>query len=161
MYSDDTQKGIVLIEVVIAAAILLIISTGLIFANIAYIKSSSYTLASTKATFLAQEGVEAVKYIRSSGWEEFTTIPEDTPQYLSFTPSAWATTTPEEVIDGKFYRSFVVESVSRDANDDITTTGTDDPNSKKVTVNVSWRATTGTTTHAVATYITNLFDEQL
>jgi len=156
MKSRSKQKGIVLVEVVVVVSILLIIITGLIFANIAYIKSASYTLKSTKATFLAQEGVEAVKYLRSFGWDTLPSV--GVIQYLTFdTTAGWTATTSEEKI-GDFYRYFILENVNRDGNDDIASSGTLDPNTKKLTINVSWPGATGTTTREIQTYITNFLE---
>jgi len=159
MKNRSKESGVVLVEAIVVASILLIVATGLIFANIAYITSASFTLSSTKATFLAQEGVEVVKYIRTSGWEDgIENLTDGTTYYLSFSPTAWATTTTQEIVDGKFYRSFVVEEVLRDVNDDIASSGTADSNTKKLTVDVSWLGKTGTTTRTIQTYITNFLE---
>lgn len=154
------HKGIVMIEVVIVVSILGIVTVGLIFANIIYLKTASFTLASTKATLLAQEGVEAVKYIRSGGWDtKIGTLTSGATYYLSFSTSTmWSSTTTEEVIDGRFLRSFVIEDVDRDADDDIAQTGTNDPDTKSLTVSVSWPGATGTTTKQIETYITNFIE---
>ena len=159
MEKRATQKGIVLIEVVIVVAILLMVATGLIFANVVYIKTGSFTLSSTKATLLAQEGVEAVKYIRTSGWDSnIDSLTTGTTYYLAFEPSAWSATSTEEVIDGKFFRSFVLDNVDRDSDSDIASSGTLDSNTKKLTVSVSWVGMTGTTTKQIETYITNFLE---
>ena len=160
MNTKSKQRGVVLIEVVIASSILVIIASGLVAANIVYIKTASFTLSSTKATLLAQEGVEAVKYIRTSGWDTSVgALSTGSKHYLSFATSTfWTTTTTEEIFDEKFYRSFVVEDVLRDVNDDIASSGTLDPNTKKLTVGVSWFGNTGTTTKEIETYITNFLE---
>ena len=154
------QKGIVMIEVVIVVSILGVVTVGLIFANIIYLKTASFTLASTKATLLAQEGVEAVKYIRSGGWDtKIGALTSGETYYLSFSTSTmWSSTTTEEVIDGRFFRSFVIEDVDRDADDDIASVGTNDPYTKNLTVSVSWPGATGTTTKQIETYITNFIE---
>lgn len=152
------NKGIVLTEVVVVVSILLLIITSLIFANVTYLKTSSYILKSTEATFLAQEGIEAVKYIRSSGWENITGLSTGDKHYLSYaTTTGWsATSTPEFV--GVFSRSFSLEKGYRDSDQDIATSGTEDPNTRKLTVSVVWNGVTGTSTKEISTYITNFLE---
>ena len=62
--------------------------------------------------------------------------------------------TPQQM---KEERDAQVNSVNRDINDDISTTGTLDPGTLKITSEVSWFDRGGTTTKVFETYITDLY----
>src|SRR3989344_5170826 len=51
-----------------------------------------------------------------------------------------------------------LDDVYRHGGEDITESGTLDPDTKKVTVSVSWRAQSGTSTRSLSIYMTNMFN---
>ncbi len=81
-----------------------------------------------------------------------------TTYHLSWTGSDWATTTTPEYIDETFLRSINAYDVFRDGSDQISTSGTYDPNIKKVTSTVSYWRGHSTTTRLMSTYITNIYE---
>ena len=119
---------------------------------------ASETTNVVQASFLLEEGVEAVRILRDSSWSNINNLTKGVPYYLEFSGSKWGTTTTSTYIDGKFERSFVVDSVRRDINDDISSSGITDQNSNKVSVFVSCFGTNGTTTQEIIFYITNIFN---
>lgn len=113
-----------------------------------------------QAAFLLEEGADAVKGLRDAGWtSNIAPLFLDTDYWLNFNGSAWIlTSSATPFIDNRFDRRIKVFQVLRDANDDIVVSGgTADPNTKKITVSLSWFDRGATTTETVSTYITNLF----
>ena len=155
----QTQKGFGLVEIIIGAAILAttLLAVSFFFQRAVVISRSTGELV--QASFLAEEGIEVLRFLRDEKWENLSSgITPGTNYYLSFSGSSWATTTPNVFVDGVFERKFSIENVNRDGNDDITTSGgTLDPNIKLITVSVSWFDRGATTTHTVSTYLTNIF----
>ncbi len=123
-----------------------------------YIKISLANPATFQASFLAEEGIEAVKFMRDSNWtSNIATLIPGTHYTLTFNGSAWGVTTVPSFILGRFDRRVTVSNVSRDASGNISESGTPDPNTKKILVEVSWWKDTATTTSQITTYVSNIF----
>jgi len=157
-YNSAKSSGFGLLEVVVAATI---ISISL-FSLIIVLKSSlvivNESTQDVQASFLLEEGLEAVRIIRDSGWDsDFAVIATGTPYYLEFDGATWRATSTNIFIDGVFERSFVVYDVYRDVNDDMASAGTFDANTKKVTAFVAWSTRSGTSTKNISTYLANIF----
>jgi type II secretory pathway pseudopilin PulG len=144
--------GMSLIEVVIASAIILLISVVLISANYTYFNTSNANLKTVKAIYLVEEGVEAVNFIKNNNWINLGTV--GTNYYLTWQNNTWQATTTKDFIDGVYERKFVTEDVYRDGEDDIVLAGgTSDSNTRKLTVSVSWFDNSGTTTKTISVYV--------
>lgn len=158
MRSRLTEKGISLVEVVVGSAIILLALTGLIAAYNIFIRAGGATLNTIQASYLLEEGVEAVTVLRDYGWtSNIANLSAGTKYYLSWNGSRWISTTVATTT-GIYTRYFTLQNVNRDANDNIATVGTLDPGTKKLTINVSWQSSATTTSRSVSTYITNLFN---
>lgn len=158
MKPTQPSKGFSLVEVLVAATILLVVVLSITRVFSGYVVSSRGSIDSLKAAYLAEEGIEAVKIMRDTGWASSTAYLAGTYR-IAWNGSTWATTTSTMLIDNLFDRTILIEPVYRDSvTKDIETSGTVDPGTKKVTVSVSWNSGAGTTTKALTTYITNLFD---
>lgn len=153
------QKGITLVEVLVATAIILSFLIALISVHNTYLRSSFSNLDEIKATYLAEEGIEAVKGLRDASWTtNIAPLVNGTSYYLVYTGTLWATSTTFALIDSKYTRKVVLSAVNRDASSDITTSGgSTDANTRKVNVTVSWSTGSATSTRSIDTYITNLF----
>jgi len=157
-------KGFSLVEVLIACAIISISIIALMAASTKGIQLSNETLRQTQANLLLEEGAEAVKSIRDAAWTNISAITPDTNYYLTFNTgtNTWSLgTTATGAIDSIFTRVIVFSGVSRDANDDIVTSGGtyDDARTKKVTVTVSWPSSENSTSSKdLAFYISDIFN---
>jgi hypothetical protein len=56
---------------------------------------------------------------------------------------------------GEFTRAIVFDEVYRDVNHNISGSGTNDENTRKVAITVSWTDRQGSTEESLVTYITN------
>lgn len=122
-------------------------------------KASATTGSAIQADYLLEEGVEVAKIFRDTSYKDnFLKMTINTPYYFLWDGTKWASSTVNTYIDGKFERTLIIDDVQRDSNSDITVSGTNDPDIKKVTVSVSWGGPLGTTTHSIQTYVTNIFN---
>jgi prepilin-type N-terminal cleavage/methylation domain-containing protein len=158
MKDKTKNKGLSLVEVVISASLLSIVALAAVNCYSIYL---SYVLANqsnVQAAFLLEEEMEAVIFLRDKGYgENISSLPLDTPIYLMWNGSLWATSTTPEYVDGQFLRSFVVSGVLRDSDGRISGSGSDDPDTRKITASVSYLSGHATTTKSISTIITDLY----
>lgn len=124
-----------------------------------YIKISLANPAFFQAAFLAEEGIEAMKFLRDGNWINISGLTLDTDYMLNFDGTKWSTSTAPFLIDSKFDRRIRLASVERDITGDIVSTGTVDPGSRKLTVSVSWQRDGATTTKTIVTYLNDIFSD--
>ena len=148
------KKGISLVEVVIGVSLIAVSLIGLIGAYNFYFRIALKDTTFIQASFLLEEGLEVARLIRDDDWDSIANLTSGSFEYVN---DSWQSTTTPSSIDGFFYRTFVVSDVLRDSNDDISLSGTEDPNIKEITVNVSWFDKNSTTTKSISTYLTKLF----
>lgn len=154
----NKTKGFALVEIIIGSSI---ISVGIIAAITSFNTYLNYAFSNQKnvqASYLLEEGLEAVTGFRDKGWSTYISkLSTTTTYYLTFSGTSWATTTSPQYVDGEFLRSININDVKRDASDNISTSGTYDPNTKEVVATVSYSQGHATTTKSISTYITNLY----
>jgi hypothetical protein len=102
-----------------------------------FINSSHEVADETQALYLAEEGQELVRFIRDNDWTNISSLSIGVDYYLDIQTSDITTTATPEVI-GRFTRSFSLEDVERDSDDDIVSSGSVDSGSRYVTVSVEW-----------------------
>ncbi len=157
-YTLKTKLGIGLVEVIIGVAILVFIIVGVVSAYRVMIYSSGEAIRSTQAQALLEEGLEVARIFRDTASSSILNLSVGTDYTLVWNGTAWATSTTPSLIDGIFDRRMSVEQVYRDADNDIAGAGTLDPDTRKVTVTVSWNRGETTLTRTLSTYIGNIFD---
>lgn len=164
-YLKNKKKGSLLVEVVIASAIIVIITFAIVSAASKGIQLSSRALEQTQASYLLEEGAEVVKIVRDNNWTTFAALTLETTYYLVFdnASNAWSlTTTPPmpSTIDEKFSRSVVFSQVSRDATtqDIVVGSGVIDTRTKKVVVTVSWLSSGLTVSKTLSFYVSDIFN---
>ena len=162
MKYNNQKRGFALIEIIVGSAIA--IGVFLALGSIGKYSLLLVTEANlrVRSSFLASEGVEAVKIMRDTSWlKNIETLNPGTAYELSFATSTnmWATSTAPALIDGIFTQTVTLQNVSRDASDKIIASGgTNDPNTKKVTATVSYSVRGQSRQDSIATYMTNLFN---
>jgi Tfp pilus assembly protein PilV len=160
LQSKQKIQGFGLTEVIIGAAILILVFLGLITTYNRYVKAGSKIIPEITATYLLEEGLEAVRFMRDYSWDnKIATLAAGTTYYLAWDGSLWNATTTATSTSGMYYRTFTIASVSRDSNQDIASVGgTDDPQTKKVTMQVAWKVSSATSTKQFSMYIADLFN---
>ena len=136
-YNIKHNTGMALVEIVVGLAIISISLISLLSNYRAHLKAVSANIESIKATYLAEETLEVVRFLRDSSWtKNIANLSDDTDYYIYWDGNVWVSTTTPQLIDD-FSRSFKLSSVNGDEN------------VKKVDVTVD--------TKTFSTYITNLF----
>lgn len=156
--------GFSLVEIVIGSALILLSVVGLVTSYSLYVRAGLSNTDAQKASYLLEEGVEAVTLLRDDAWSNLSALSTSTPYYLSWNGTTWVATTTLSLIDGTFTRSFRVGDVyRRDSDKDIVATTSPDAKSvdigtRKLTVTVRWGTASTTATRQVTTYLANLFE---
>ena len=156
------QRGIGSVEVLIGTAIVALTLSFTIATVNHFFTVGTKTADRVAAAYLAQEGVEALRFVRDSSWATIAALPTDTARYLDIDSDTIGITTTPEVVDGFERTVFVRDVYRRSAGDDIVDEASEvgkvlDPNSKLVEVSVHAPAT-GVTV-MLGAYLTNLWTE--
>lgn len=155
--TQNKNKGISLVEVVVASTIFLSIILAMMSTYSTYIKYSLSNQNNTRAGYLLEEGAEVITYLRDEGWgSNISSLVNGTTYYLFFDAIKWLSTTTPIYIDEGIKRTFVVQSVNRDSNDDIAISGVNDPNTKRFDITVSYWQGHSTSTESLSFYLTNI-----
>ena len=150
------KSGFGLLEIVVGVTVISVSFFGLMSVSQISLRLVEKGAQNIQAAFLIEEGIEAVKFLRDSGWNaNIAPLNLNTDYYFSFNNSMWLATTSQIIIDGVYERYFTVEEVYRDANDDIVPSGTQDPDTLAILVRVSWQERGRTHTVEIASYLTN------
>jgi len=152
------EKGVGLIEIVIAVAIITASFFAIIQLSVYGLKAVAERNQKAEALAYAKEGMEALRNLRDASWtNNIAALTSGTTYYLTTTGGTWAlTATNPGALNGIYTRTIVRTSVQRNVNDDIVASGgIDDPGTKEFTVTVSW----GTPAKSVqlAAYFADLF----
>ncbi len=155
-HSHTTSRGVSVIEVLVGVAILGFATIFLAQAFNLFFTNATLVRETTKASFLAAEGMEMVRFVRDEDWNTIDGLTNGTSYAPAVSGGVVTLTTTPEVIDSTYTRTIVFSSLSRNTDDDIVTSGgTVDPDSRRVTVTVSWGSGESVVIEGI---ITNLFD---
>lgn len=155
-YKTNT-KGFFLVEVLVSVFVVttvIIFVLGSVYDTVGVTKRS---LERTQAAFLLEENAEVLRFLRSSSWATISGLVEGTVYGIVWNGTVWSIATGAQT-EEIYTRSFVCESVSRDAVTDtiVTTGGVDDPGTKLCTITVSWQTPSGSRNETLSLYLTNI-----
>ncbi len=140
-FGQSEKNGFSLVEIIVAVALFAVITRGGIIGMIAPLSSNRSSGEISKATQLAQEGLEAVRSIRDL---DFTSLVGGT-KGVGVSSSVWAFVGTSDVTD-KFTRIINITNASRDAGGTLVASGgTTDPDTFVVKTDVNWNYSTGDT----------------
>jgi type II secretory pathway pseudopilin PulG len=134
------SKGFGLIEILVAAALVGLVLVTLISLGNFALKAQAHFKKNLVAVNLAAESIEAVKSLKDENWTNISGLSMGTPYYpvVSGTPLKFSLAAGQESING-FSRRLLASQVYRDVEDDIVSSGgTLDPGTIKITSIVSW-----------------------
>jgi len=155
-----TYQAIGIVEVIIIIAVVSIALLALHELVAFNFDITSQGILYIKASLLAQEGTEVLRILKNQSWSSaIAPLTPGASYYPVFSNNLWSLQiTPLAPIDGVFTRWVTIENVFRDANNDISSSGTLDPNTKKITVTLSWQVKNQARTIVIPTYLTNLLN---
>ena len=153
----NSQKGVLIIEILIAVVIIVVALVYLLSSTVFSLKIQDSLKNYLIATNLTQEAMEAVRnFLEGTSWNTngiriLTADINYYPQKSGDIPPKWTLVLGEETIND-FKRKVVFSDVMRDADGNIVDSGgTEDPDTKEVTVIVSWE----NKSVEIVTYLTN------
>ena len=151
------NRGLGMIEILIVVAII-----GLfLFGAFELITLTTITNANqerrAQATQLTQEGIEAVRALRAASWSaHIADLTSGANYYAVSSGETWSIVSGNPgPIDGVFTRTITLDAVNRDADDNISSSGTPDPDTRLVTSAVTWQEHGQARTVTLKTYLTN------
>ena len=121
-------------EVLLAMTIFALFSTAVFLLSLDTIQRDSKIELDNLALKYAEEGLEAVRNMRDRDYLSLTNGDFG----LSFNADTWSFVPAPETVDSDYFRTITVEDVYRDVSGNISESGTFDPDTKKVTSEVSW-----------------------
>jgi len=109
-----------------------------------------------EAINIAAETIEATRSVRNEDWNNFSSLSLDIPYYPVISSNKWTlSSTDPGSINGVYDRWVIIEKVYRDANDNISSSGTEDNQTKKITAFVEWNDRGKIKQIDLITYLTN------
>jgi len=152
------RSGFSVIEIIISSAII----TATVVATMAtfqtFLEVSRKSAERTSAALIAEEGGEIVQIIRDNGWTNYITpLVAGTEYYLNWNGTTFVTTTTPQTTNTNFVRKVVFSNVYRDGNSDISSSGTLDPETKKIGITISHTRATSTPILYVESLIHNTY----
>lgn len=148
-----SNKGVGLIEIIIAVAIINLAFFSLSQLGVSALRVLREEKRAVEASYLAQETIEAVRNVRDQNWANISglSMGADYHPVISGSLQSWSLVSGSENINN-YNRKIVITNAQRDVNDKIVSSGgTDDPNTKKITATASW----GSKKVEISTYVTN------
>lgn len=150
---SNKQKGFSVIEVLLAAGLFVVFSIGVVVALLQGLNMNRLGQEETIATQYATEGVEAARSIRNRSYASLVETPGTG---IDRVGGVWDFSGENNVLDGKYTRTIVIAEVQRDGDGNVVESGgTIDPDTKKVTVTVSWQAAAQQNSVVLTTYLTD------
>jgi len=133
------EKGFSVIEVILAAALFMIIATGSITVILQGLGSNRLGEEQTVVNQYAAEGMEAVRSIKN---QNFTNLVNSAGTGIIQAGSVWTFSGSNNILSSKYTRVITVSDVQRDGSGNIVASGgTIDFLTKKITSTVSWNFT--------------------
>src|SRR3989344_7757596 len=145
--------GFSLIEIVVGVSIIAITFVGLVSTYNIFFKVALKNTKKIQSAYLLEEGLEAIRSVRDESWDgNIASLATNTNLSLTYNGSEWVVGSGGVMIDGLFFRQFKVFDVYRDANNDISSSGILDSETKFFTVSVAWVDRGATTTESMSAY---------
>ncbi len=144
--TSHLQAGFSVIEVILAAALFIIFTSGTIGVVIQGMSINRLAAEQATATQYAAEGLEAARSIKNQAYTNLSAV-NPTPRGISRSGNVWVfdgDSTNDTLVHNSsdnYIRTIKVEPVNRHVpppSGDIQAIGTNDPDTKKVTSSVAW-----------------------
>lgn len=133
--NNKKENGQNLIEVLLALALFLILIGGSAILAFRYLNTFQAAKDLTQIQSVTKESFEAIQSLAYNNWASL----QNGSYGLNPTSGQWQLQALPDTVDNRYTRTVTISSVSRDASCQIVTQGgTADPDTKLVTVNLSW-----------------------
>lgn len=146
-----------MVEILVSASIIVAVVLAAMAVAQKSIQLSNRSLHTSQASFLLEEGAEAVRILRDNAWNNISSLDVNITYYPTFSEGTWFLSSNSSTI-GKFTRTVNIANVSRNnSTGDIAVSGTDDPGTKLITITVFWLEGGQTISKTLPFYITDIF----
>ncbi len=144
-----------LIDIIVSIAIITLAFWSFIQIAVLGVRVQREAERRETAIFLTEEAIEAVRLARDESWStNIAPLALGTDYYVSASGTQWLfSTTDPGLINNLYTRTVRFDRVLRDANDDIAASGTEDTDTREVTVTVNWGSPSKE--YQIITYLTN------
>lgn len=141
-----SSQGFSVVEIVVAAAIIVSLVTAASSAWQLFFKVSRTDTQSTQAGLLSEEAMEALNLYRDMSWSGMIApLSLGTTYYIYWNGSSYSTSTSPITVNGSYVVGFALSSASRNANGDIVSSGgTLDSHTRMAIVSVALSSATST-----------------
>ena len=151
-----SSSGFGMIEMFVVIA--LILGTFVAMLQLAVFERRSQVLASQriKATILTEQALEVTRSVRDKSWDAFFALSLNTAYYPVFSANEWDLTLTNPGPTDIYTVSVQISEVFRDGNDNISSSGTSDDQTREITATVTWTGQGGDVNDIfITTYLTN------
>lgn len=146
------QTGQNLIEVIIALALFLLFAAGFLTLGSRYLNTAQKSRDLREVQLINQESFEALQSVAYRDWS----LISDGTYGLDESGSQWTLQGTPDIIEDKYTRTILIESVYRDDNCNIVTSGgNSDLDTKKVTVQLAWNVGGAANSQTASRHFTN------
>lgn len=155
--NNNIESGFTIIEILVVIAAVIVAFAAILGFFVFEARVAERSRIRLEAISLTEEAMEAVRNFRDNTTWTSTGIgglATDIDYYPASSSVGWNIISGSENING-FTRKIVFNKVYRDANDNISGSGTEDTNTRKVTITVNWIDRQGAAQENLITYITN------
>lgn len=156
-WNNNNIKGFTIVEIMVVIAVVIAVFAAVLGFFVFEAKIASRGRMKLTAISLAQEAIEAVRNFRdNTTWTStgIGVLSIGADYHPASASTGWDIVSGEETIN-EFTRKIIFNKVYRDTNDDISSSGDEDPNTRKVTSMVIWDDRWGAASESLTTYITN------
>lgn len=153
-------QGFSTLELLLAGAIFVLFAWGVIQVLLMGLRSDQQAREMTGASFYATQGMEAVRMMKDNDFDSLT-VTEATG--ITKENDTWVFSGTQDALESFYTRTITVVQGKRDGDGFLTDgDGTEDPDTVKVTVTVSWQITPSRSDQVVLeTYLTRWKTEVL
>ena len=152
----NRKNGFMMVEIIVAISIIVISILAMMSVTQKTIFVSRQSLHATQASFLLEEGAEVVRILRDNSWDNISGLVSEIDYYPVFSSTWDLSSVPTTV--GIFTRTINIANVNRNITTaDISAEGTEDADTKFITVVVSWNEGGQLITKTLSFYIMNIF----
>lgn len=146
-----------MVEVLVAVSIIAVSVLSAMAVSQKAVQVSRQAFHTAQASFLLEEGAEAVRILRDNGWSNISALMAGTTYYPAFSGGTWTLSATANT-SGIFTRTITLSAVNRDGTTgDISASGAADAQARLVTVTVSWPEGGATVTKSLQFYIMDIF----
>ena len=134
------QSAFTLIEIIISIALISIIIPTILLSFSTFNQNKNTQHHKSQALLYLAEAEEAIRVIKQKDFNEFS---QAGVYYPLINNGTWELNPGTETINGIYNRQILVQSVQRDSqNNIVTSNGTNDPSTKKITITVFYNIST-------------------